>query len=381
MAVVIRYFSTSGAGSADGTSWANRAAFVSGGAVNTIVSAFDFTADSLEARIGPGTYTLTSSISSFTGTTAPSANFPCVLQAADSNGDAWVPPNPGWSSAQPVWDDSNMPVIATTTNISAVNNASVAVRGLKFTASGANTSAVSSVLLADWIYVINSTSNTGTHATSPGSGNPVTNSVFKMTGSSYSACAGGTLFRFTNVRLEGNASASSGNMRGVSIALNGATSFVRCTSVNNVGGGIYNTSTGSSVRLSVDNCTIVGTGAASSGVSIASTATVVSVVSNSIVVNNGDYGIDVTGTGRLLSANNRFRDNTDGNTNGMGSIPTTWDIYTTDTDDTEFVDAAGGDYRVKSTAAIWGKGYGAGDEPATGGAASNNRGLMTGGAL
>ena len=81
----------------------------------------------------------------------------------------------------------------------------------------------------------------------------------------------------------------------------------------------------------------------------------------------GAYGIDGQSAARALVSDNRLRDNTSGNINGLGNYPTGLNNYTTDSDDaTEYVNTATGDYRIKYGCAIWGQGYGAGDEPAPG---------------
>ncbi len=98
MAVVTRYYGAAAAGSDDGTSWANRKAFVVTGAINTQISAFDFTSDTLIARIGPGTHTLTTTITTFTGATGPSQTFPCILEGCLDGGARWQPPDPDWCS-------------------------------------------------------------------------------------------------------------------------------------------------------------------------------------------------------------------------------------------------------------------------------------------
>jgi hypothetical protein len=57
-----------------------------------------------------------------------------------------------------------------------------------------------------------------------------------------------------------------------------------------------------------------------------------------------------------------------GHINGPANYPLTLGNDTSaGTDADEFVDAAGGDYRVKYGSTIWGKGYGVSDEPNPGG--------------
>lgn len=367
MAIVIRYFSTSSAGAADGTTWADRAAFISGGAVNTIVSAFDFTTDSLEARIGPGTYTLTTSIQTFTGTTTPSVFIPCFLQACDSSGNLWVPPDPDWCSAQAVWSDTDMPILAATTNIFVVHNSSVRLLGLKLTGSG-NTSSgiINTVASMDWCYLVNSTSNANTYGIAAATS--ITNSCIAMTGTAYSgACLAGASNGIRNLRLEGNASASSGNRYGWNPNSNGTFILDRVTAFNHVGGGIKNVNTGTGTRLSLSRSTIVGCTA--DNVAHAGTATsATGIVSGCMITGSGAYGVNCSGTGKLEVQNCRLRNNTSGNITGLGNFPLTQNNETSSGSDTdEYVDSTNYDYRIKSTSSMWGKGYGAGDEPTSGG--------------
>lgn len=57
MALVTRYFDMSGAGTADGTSYANRAPLLSEGELNSIITSFDFSgSDALLCLLEPGIY-------------------------------------------------------------------------------------------------------------------------------------------------------------------------------------------------------------------------------------------------------------------------------------------------------------------------------------
>jgi hypothetical protein len=369
MAVVTRYFSTAAAGAGDGTTWADRAAFVSGGAVNTIVSAFNFTSDSLLALIGPGTYTLTTAIQTFTGAANPSQNLPCILHGCDSSGVALTPPDPGWVSAAPDWSDATLPVIATTTNIASVNNANVSCVLLKFTASGRIGSVIgSSVRSLNWCIVINSTSNTSAVGITPGVGGVVINSIVKCTGTAYGTVLSSTTVYVHNVRVQGNASASSGSRLGLSSIDN---SFMRAdgvTVVGCVGGCVSNQGAASGVFVILTRCTLVGLPGTADVIIINGTSSSHNgVIHKCVIVNGAAWGIKNLGSGKPFILDNRFRDNTSGNVTGNGSVPDLGS-YTTDSDDaTEFVNTAIGDYRIKNTASTWGKGYGAGDEPAPAG--------------
>ncbi len=90
-------------------------------------------------------------------------------------------------------------------------------------------------------------------------------------------------------------------------------------------------------------------------------------LSRLMVANNGGYGI-FGGDGIALVSNSRLRDNTSGNFNALGNYPDSLDnLVSGGLDADEFVGVANGDYRIKYGSAIWGQGYGAGDEPAPAG--------------
>jgi len=93
-----------------------------------------------------------------------------------------------------------------------------------------------------------------------------------------------------------------------------------------------------------------------------------------VLVNGGAYGLNAQSAARVYVFNNRLRDNTSGSFNGTLNHDVSQN-YTTDTDDTDdFVDFSGGDFRIKNTATIWGKGYGVSDEPAA--ASSGTAGVV-----
>lgn len=368
MAIVIRYFGVTGAGALDGTTFADRAPLFSAGAWSTIITAFDFTSNSLECRIKPGDYAITVALATFSST-APSTANPCILHAVNDSGVLWVPPTPGWKSAQPVWDATGMPNFASTTNISTVNHIGVVLRGIKFTASGVTSApVVSSCNIVDWVYIVCSSANTS--AVGLAGGTKITNVCIEMTGSSYSAAwTANSSVSNHNTRLVGTMAASSGTRRGVSSASNALLTFSLLTSLNHVGGHIFLTGTGTSVRLNLNHGTLVNASASSAdGVSSAGTATVPGGIHGSVIVNSGGYGINVAGTGRIAVVNSRLRNNASGNFSGMGNWPDYWDTnVAAGTDAAEFVDIATGDVRIKYGSSLWGKGYGAGDQPAISG--------------
>ena len=90
------------------------------------------------------------------------------------------------------------------------------------------------------------------------------------------------------------------------------------------------------------------------------------VVHGCMITGNTGWGANISSTGKVVVQNSRFRNNTAGNITGIGNWPETQDnITTSGSDSDEYVDAASYDFRIKSTSSLWGKGYGAGDQPAS----------------
>jgi hypothetical protein len=87
------------------------------------------------------------------------------------------------------------------------------------------------------------------------------------------------------------------------------------------------------------------------------------IVRNSVIVGSSQYGVTVSGANNVELSGNRFRNNTSGAFNSIsGEVLDLSNDTSPGTDADEFVDAANGDYRIKATSALWGKGIGAGDE-------------------
>jgi hypothetical protein len=378
MALVIRYFSTAGAGAEDGTTWANRAPLFSAGAWSTIITGFNFSgSDSLEARIGPGSYTCGARLQASSFANPPDGKRYLMLHGCNSSGDLLEPPDPDWVSAQPAWDDSSLPVIATTTNIVTIS-LFAAVRLLKFTASGRTGGPMlqdTGLSEIDWCSFVNSASNATASVLE--SQTRVFNCLINASGTNFDylvAVPNTALFR--NCRAWSGA--SSGSRRGFSYY--GSTSGAvidKCTIYGVGGDAIGSTATNVGQFFQVVNCTIHGVGG--TGIKPNSTAsqTGLHVFRNNIIVGCGAYGIDAQSQASVLATRNRLRNNTSGNFNGLGNYPENLgNITASDTDTDEFVNVAGGDFRLKTTATYWGVGIGAGDEPAAGGGgAIVNQGL------
>lgn len=365
MAVVTRYFSTTAAGAGDGTTWADRAQLHNAGTWSTVITGFNFAgSDSLKCFIGPGTHTITTNaLSGGLFANPPTVANPLVLHGCDSSGVELSIPEPGWVSAEAAWDDSTLPVLATTTNIRTLNTTlyTVIARLIKFTASGCNQASILSTSL-DWCTVISSTANSSAAAFSSGI---LTNCVVKCTGSSYSLIGAVASSLFFNSRFEG-VTGSSGNRNGITIDGNGVQTVIGCTVVGCGGAGIKYISGSAAQSGVIANCTIANNG--SDGISLNSTASQTNNwhVRNCCITGNGGYGIDAN-VARTFLAGTRLRDNTSGNLTDFVNHPIDMSVYTTDSDDaTEYVDSGAGDYRIANTAATWGLGYGAGDEPAAG---------------
>lgn len=371
MALIERYFAVSASGSGDGSSVANAAALFDGsGNWSSVITGFDFSANGLRCRILPGAYTCAQSLAVAVTDPDPTAANPLILHGADADGDLLTPPDPNWNSCQPAfdtaagWDSSDWPVIATTGNIATITLAHCFLRLLKFTATGRTGGGVITTSGGmDWVSVVTSSSNTSAAAATLGFG-VIQNCVLACTGSTYSTvlgCAGGDCI--SNVRIVGGG--SSGDCYGVKYAgTTAAAPFSRLTIVGNYGVGFGYTGTSIGVTVRLWRCVIAGN--TGSGVLFPDTAaqTARSYIDSCIITGNGAYGIDPGGTNtNLVVTNCRLRDNTSGNFGTFGNYPTDLDNNVTDSDDaSEYVDAANGDYRIKASATIWGKGYGVADE-------------------
>jgi len=357
MALVVRYFSTAGAGAEDGTTWANRAPLVVSAAWNSIITGFDFSgADGLECLVATGDYaTISSTLNAAAFANPPTAANPLYVHGCDSSGARLAVPDPKWVSAQPGFATATLPVITLGTTHFINQGHWRLVRLVSTRTNGA----VIQAGVWDWVSVENSASGSGAACVN---GGVLTNCALKMTGTEYSYVGSGSAILWRNVRLEGNASATSGNRRGAS-----TTSFelwCDCTIVNNPGVGLLvGASTNRTSQLR--RCTIVNNGG--DGVEVStSSGTKVLYITDSLVTGNGGYGIEAGSGAVLYLAGCRLRSNTSGNVTGGGNTDTSsaWGNDTsTGTDAAEYVDAANGDYRIKYGSSLWGTGIGAGDEP------------------
>lgn len=346
MAIVTRYFSTVSAGAGDGTSWANRAALATAGTISSLITAFDFTSDSLVALVGPGDYSINGSLDSFS-TVAPNSLNALFFRACDASGIEWEPPDLNWCSAQPSWDISGMPSI--TCNDGFVNSNNINCYGLKVTG-GRNGSLIDNCGYLRWCVLENT--QAGTSARITASAIRFYNCVLKLSGTTFFGAVGSP--QGNNVRCEGNPAATSGNRRGIS--QNTAT-FLQLDKWTFTGFllGIFNDGVGPFV---ISRCALID---CETGIRMDSNQA--GLIIDCVVVNNSGFGIVNAGSGQIVVENCRLRNNVSGNLDLTGNNPSFANYTDAGTDAAEFVDYASGDYRTKRTSAYWGLNIGAGDEP------------------
>lgn len=369
MGLVVRYFSTTGDGTEDGTSWANRAPLISSGVWNTIITAFPFTAgsDALECRVGPGTYSCpglnTSIFSAGTPVRTKPLYFTAVQFSAKTGAELLLPPNPNWSSAQPIWDTTGMPIFDFGSNRQ--NLAHVLFHMMRLHGSAAaGVIALSGRFPGGftWCEIL----STGTSTGGIVAGGEAANTVIRCTSANYADIflpVGNTICH--NVRVEGNSSAVGGARRGFRSSSNGGQFYTQCTSIDNAGDGYLHDVNATSPVSRLYKCISYnnGTGFRTSN-STTLTTSLQQQISQCVIVNSSAYGVDLAQSPVIIS-DTRFRNNTSGNYTatsvGQGLVLTTDESAGSDAD--EFVDAAGKDFRIKNTSVLWGKGYGPADEP------------------
>jgi hypothetical protein len=378
MAIVTRYFSTTGAGAADGTSWANRAALFSAGNWSSVITGFNFAgSDSLTCLIEGGlSYTCSQTLNTTTITTDPTAQNQLLLRACDSSGTPWTPPDPDWTSDQPPWSTSGMPTIATTTDVATISLYYCRAYGIVFTAT-ATTSVfmIQDILAMEWCVVRSSST-----ASMMGGmvSRTIQNCFLEYTGTIFNkayVAAGNDML--VNVRFKGVGGGSGGRIA-IGGPDNDATSLdiVGCTIVNfDTGVDISDGLTNQAVRMSRS----VIYGCSGTGFDASATASQFRMFSvlGCVIVGNTGSGIDARSS--LPNVTNcRLRDNTAGNFTNFANFATDINNVTSaGTDGDEFVDAAGGDYRIKNSSSIWGRNVGVSDQPPTGG--GSTRGYIIGG--
>jgi hypothetical protein len=371
MAIAIRYFSTAAAGSENGIGWDNRAALFTAGNWSSVITEFNFSgSDSLECRIGPGSYTWSQSLASASFANPPTAANPLTLQGADGAGNRLAPPDSAWTSDQPPFSVSSLPLIATTTSNVQINLYHCVQRMLQFTSTVVNSHVVRVTALTEWCYIETSQSNTSTMAVLVDNGGLLANSVIRCVGTTYPHVANMGQGVMDNVRIIGPAGSSGGRigvrMQDAVSASNGLAVVTRCTVVGVGGIGFAMDTPNQFLRNKVVNCVAVNCGGAAFAGSSAASQSLHQHVLNCVGV-NCNIGVDAVSS-RMVVLNSRFRDNALGDFANMGNYPTDLDNYTTDADDAaDFVDAAAGNYQIKSTAGFAGRNIGVSQQSSGGG--------------
>lgn len=372
MAKVVRYFSTAAAGTGDGTSWANRAALFSSGNWSSVITGFNFSgADSLECRIGPGSYTGGQTLQQVLFANEPTRFNALYLVGAASGGDPLEPADPVWSSAQGGLDVSGMPAIDL--GNFTLNLPNTHLSGLDLTGSntlgvmGANGSSSHSA----WCRII----ATGTNTPGLAARGLLANCEVRCTSANYAAIVSAQAnMTAHNVRMVGNPGASGGTRHGLQTSANTSLLASHCTVIDTPGYAYANTGNAvvsailQMLRSTAYDCGGGFLGSATSTLTTASLHTII----GCLAVNNAAYGVSMT-QGPVLTVGGRFRDNTSGNFLGDGNGLQINPITDAGTDADEFVDAAAGDLRIKNTSSLWGLGIGPADQPAASGGGGGTR--------
>lgn len=374
MAVITRYFSTASAGTGDGTSWANRAPLLDGsGNWSGIIKGFDFSGtDSLRVLIGPGTYTITETLQSSVFINAPTQSNDLLIASCDASGDPLDPPDPDWVSSQPVWDLTNVPKIETG-NITLFNLKYLSLFNLQFEVEGVTTVTLNEFESAEWLYILNYASGTSVQILSMNNGAGIHNCCFVLTGSGFrkGIDIATTPRMIDNVRLEATGSPTTGDRYGIEKRGNSGAFVSRCTVIGCMHG-FRHSNIGTNSYLHLIRCMAIDS--ISDGATAINTNTdnKHSMLSGCVIIGSGGYGMNAA-IDQSRAVNSRLRDNTSGNTTD-GNDPLHLCETGAGTNADEFVDAANGDYRIKNTSDLWGRGIGAGDEPASGGGSPVTRG-------
>lgn len=352
MTATVRYFSTAGAGSEDGTSWANRAPLFNGSNQwSSVITGHDFSTSGLVCRVGPGSYTCGQTLQNSLFTTAPTGDFPLVIEAADSSGDQLAVPDPAWVSSQPVWDDTDMPVITFDTIASLTLNTEqdfYIFRLLKFVSAVAPSANAGSLQSGywDWCFLVISWSQASGYGFQDDRCWP-TNCCVHHTGSN----GNGVGYQPSQVKNVRCVSSGTGGA-GFKTSESSYQVFAHCTAIGWSYGFLFNQASDGWQRL-VWRC--LAANATNSGFYQDRTNTPIQLsrYANCAAVNNGGYGIKADSTGATaLVENGYFKDNTSGSMSLTGDLPTDLDNITGSDGDFVDEDAASNfdkDYRFSKT--------------------------------
>lgn len=359
MAIVVRFFSTASAGTGDGTTWANRAELFPSGNWSTIISANNFSVDSLECRIGPGTYVptqrLQGSVYSVSAPTATSVGR-LFLHGAGSDGVAIVPG--GWNCAEGPLPTAGFPLFEPTgTAAVLVSSADVNMQCISIV-SEPNDAIILTVTGNFHFVKIRNARNGGTGATAASSGDGYfANCELECSGTGFGQVT--TVTRLRNVRIVGNTAATIGNRNGVTGG--GQHDSGPLCIINCPGSGFQATAANINARVflsgfTIDNC---NTGVNAPNVTALNGAMR---LSNAYIANCAN-GLNHN-AGHYYLSNVRLRNTTNIQTAAILPVSS----FDAAGSDSEYANKGAGDYRMKAGSVYHSEMIGAGDEPATGGA-------------
>lgn len=381
------YWDDTGAGLADGSSWANRASLPDEFAGNTSLIA-GLSANTYDMRVLPvsgGEYDVTAAALPFASTmyggfSASATNF-VRWNACDNTGALWTPPR-GWKATDPDFDETGMVKITSSDNIAQVTGTGANLHGFygfKFRGTGKTTGAVVGSAQYNWCKIFNEAASTTGGAFSS-TDIQARNCVFACTGATYAyvmnlASALGGMCR--NLRIYG-AAGSSGNRDGIVLVMSAGNQTLVMTDscIHSVGGrGFFGSTDIASARVSMQNMTIAKCNGSGWVASSTATQSTVRTITDSMITDNGAYGIDGNAQGHIFAYNVRTDRNTTANVNyasNSANSPQEYLLTAAGSITDEYVDPnnatiASRNFRIKNTSAYWNKGLGAGDEAAAGG--------------
>lgn len=357
MALVTRYFAVTGAGTQDGTTYGDRAPLFVAGNLNSIIRNFNFAgSDALDCICDPGTYTqsVTVNAASFTSGT-PTRPRRLMIRCA-----GWSPLS--WKSPEPftgLWDNA----VRINCSTAGIGWSGVSwdafFQGVHFNWTG---SATTEIIGNCQFELLDCYLSQGTTGRLFGSNSLTANNcVFynsNTTATHSMANIGATL---TNCRIEMNLAGASTTILNSSNSGSTGTHFL-CTFIGPGIGSKHSISNPNFPTAYYDRCTFhVG----SDAIFLTDTATnIQNQRCSRSFISSGGQGIKFYDT-RCFIWDNVIRC-TGTPINAISTnIPSDFNtIPAAAFDTTHFVDAANGDYRIKYGSVYWGKGIGAGDEPA-----------------
>lgn len=335
------YFSPSGAGAQTGADPANAKAAISGGAWAAAINN-DLGNGNLVALLA-GTYASTTALNP--GATSSLAN-PIAMVGCDAAGATLQPRRLRGGRGR--LDASAMPRIELATGLQMWTSAKThtLLHGLVVTGSVSNPLVNLSLNCSlTRCCIINAGSGTSVSCANPSTWGAVADCDLEVTSGTYNAVL--ALAQICQVRGctvlgPGKGVAGSGNRRGIASAFGFYVN--NCYVAGVAGEGLHTTHSESIVncsRMTVRD--VGGDGIAMINASINPHR----VVTDSVIVGCGGWGINCSTAGAAISLRNRMRNNTSGNLNGHNAVMSDSPLTEAMTDAEEFADLAGGDFGLR----------------------------------